>query len=401
MAVYYDEYGDYAPGPAAFDHPDFSYDPETGYSDAPAYDTFYGDAQYDPDEPQCYEPCEEYGFGHADCYPGDPQVLERAEYVETSYGDAECMEIAYGEPGYWEEYHRRRYEIIHGLDFEEGAESPYVSENDGDVGGADLSEGLYDEVAVEAADVDAEAAGLLADEVEAWEVMWERGPRVGQNELAWAEEMEEWRQRLEMGADHEEGDTDDPDQGPILPTSFLDAPAVSFPADVAHNVAVPPTLEELQAMWDHGEIPEEDRAECARLLGELWVCELEDQRLLTAGYSWDEETGEYVHPDETYSSSNCDDDEDDLPVEYVDIHPTCDVRHLAEIAPPTPVATLSKIHVPPTYIRRPEVPESLKRTRPLRRTKFSGPTIVSPCTHSTSKQVVPSTDSATTLAAAA
>ncbi|KAJ6563279.1 hypothetical protein DFH09DRAFT_1082338 [Mycena vulgaris] len=337
MAVYYDEYGDYDPGPAAFYHPDFSDDPETGYGDSPAYDTFYGEAQYDPDERQFYEPCEEYGYavGHADCYPSHPQVLERAEYVETSCGDAECMEIAYGEPGYWEEYHRRRYEIIHGLDCEEVAESPYVSENNGEVvGGAPFSEGLYDDVAVEVADVDAEAAGLLEVEVEAWQVMWERGPRVGENEneLAWAEAMEAWRQRLETDLKNEEGVADVPESDiSALVPSDDESPAIGDTPDPHESIAAPETLEELQAAYDHGQIPEADREECGRLLGELWACELGDQRLLAAGYVWDEELGKYVHPVETDSLAEYDDAADGLGSLYPDVEAVYIVNPVADL----------------------------------------------------------------------
>ena len=116
--------------------------------------------------------------------------------------------------------------------------------------------------------------------------------------------MDAWRQRIE--ADEESCEEDIADDfvsyAPAPDEESVHVPALEYLEEPLDTAPAPLTLEELQASYDRGEIPEDDRDECARLLGELWACELEDQRLITAGYVWNKELGDYVHPDEADSS---------------------------------------------------------------------------------------------------
>jgi hypothetical protein len=52
-----------------------------------------------------------------------------------------------------------------------------------------------------------------------------------------------------------------------------------------------PELRELQTSCDRGEISENEREKDARVLADLWACELEDQRVRAEGYVWNEELG--------------------------------------------------------------------------------------------------------------
>lgn len=94
-------------------------------------------------------------------------------------------------------------------------------------------------------------------------------------DVIWAEEA--WRQTIEL-----EYALDAARELPAERENFRDPPALGY------SCAASSILEELQDSNDRGEIPEDDHEECARILGELWACELEDQRLLAAGYVWNE-----------------------------------------------------------------------------------------------------------------
>ncbi|KAJ7449357.1 hypothetical protein B0H11DRAFT_2247286 [Mycena galericulata] len=244
--------------------------------------------------------------------------------------------------GYWEEYHRRRYEIIYGSDFgEDEEELPETSDEEHRAGGFSGAVDPYDAPDVSGDYASAEMVELegAEDEVAIWEATWERGPPVGENELEWAVTMDAWRQRIEAGADIDEESGADAvsayapaaDRGLVRIPPFECAEA---PLDV---VTVPPTFEELQAACDRGEIPEADREECARLLGELWACELEDQGLLAAGYVWNEELGDYVHATETDLPEEYEREEDDGTSADLVVDGACDVHHLVEASLPSAV----------------------------------------------------------------
>ncbi|KAJ7160538.1 hypothetical protein C8R43DRAFT_1176771 [Mycena crocata] len=198
-----------------------------------------------------------------------------------------------------------------------------------------------------------EAEALDEDDILAWRELWERGPSIGENELAWAEAMDAWRQRIEASAYEDESIVKDltpaaVEEGPIC------APSPIY-VEPTLDEAPPMTLEELQAAYDRGEIPEEDRVECARMLGELWACELEDQRLIAAGYVWDDELGEYVHPDGSDSSEEYDAEEEDVVwVQHADV-------------PDLPLTTLAGAHTPSFSSHHTPLPELPKHQLAPRR----------------------------------
>ncbi|KAF8187644.1 hypothetical protein K438DRAFT_1764802 [Mycena galopus ATCC 62051] len=179
MAIYYEyyDYGDDDPTFSDFQEASDDWDPH--YDDA-AYRGYY--EQYDSyvceNSPTTLYPDESYAY-------------------EDAGGDGDCMEIAYGEPGYWEEYHWRRYEIIYGTDVVEEVVSTDPPDNDGGLvySEPEAYEGAHDSADNYAA-VYGDKDGLVVDSVAAWETAWDIGPSITENELAWAEAMEEWRQRL-------------------------------------------------------------------------------------------------------------------------------------------------------------------------------------------------------------
>ncbi|KAJ7154881.1 hypothetical protein C8R43DRAFT_1235155 [Mycena crocata] len=348
MAVHYDDYGDYG----------------GAYDVAPA--------GYD-------EPPDEYTRDEFALYEEEPYASDGAYYEEVEADDG-LMETEYGEPGYWEEYHRRRYEILYGSDSEgdegvtdvydeethvafEAAAAPY-SYGEPDAG-PHAEEVVVAEAVEHGREPIFEAEALDEDDILAWRELWERGPSMGENELAWAEAMDAWRQRIEASAYEDESTVEDltpaaVEEGPIC------APSPIY-VEPTLDEAPPMTLEELQASYDRGEIPEEDRAECARMLGELWACELEDQRLLAAGYVWDDELGEYVHPDGSDSSEEYDAEEEDVVwVEHADV-PNVPLTALAGAHTPS----FSSHHTPPPELPKHQLaprrrfPRSAKLKSPL------------------------------------
>ncbi|KAJ6564919.1 hypothetical protein DFH09DRAFT_1082028 [Mycena vulgaris] len=334
MAVYYNEYGEYDAYTTAyattFDHQDLSLDTAFYHGFDPVYELSaaeYYDIYGDP----------AYGDAPSDLHDGDLNTSPCSHYEE----ETGTMQIAYGEPGYWDEYHRRRYEIIYGSDCGE-EELPETScdeyddavEVPGTGGSCDVPNVSGDCAASEWAVSDGAESEAIA-----WEAAWERGPLIGENELDWAVAMDAWRQRIEADEEScEEDITDDfVSYAPAPDEESVHVPALEYLEDHLDAAPAPLTLEELQASYDRGEIPEDDRDECARLLGELWVCELEDQRLIAAGYVWNEELGDYVHPAEADSSVEYESDEADFDAVCPLGHTPSDIHHRTELAPPIPV----------------------------------------------------------------
>ncbi|KAJ7067749.1 hypothetical protein B0H15DRAFT_1027951 [Mycena belliarum] len=311
MATYYECYDDYDdPGysPTWFSQPELVYVADPYDEHITPYDGNSTSQSYEGYDGPEYED-ESFAI----------PSYEAQGYVDAEEPDDGCMRTAYGEPGYWEEYHRRRYAILYGPDSEEEGDTQGVSERDED---------LVVDPAAAYDDPDSSgeygAAGAMEElnlngdeDEEAWREMWERGPPPGENELAWADAMEVWRQRLELDPSYgEDGGSEVQAVNGHLdvdtqhaPEELADAYVEEAPLD---DVPAQLTLEELQSLYDSGGVPEEDREECARLLEELWACELEHQRLQAAGYVWDEELGEYVHPDGSDSSEEYDAQENDL-----------------------------------------------------------------------------------------
>ncbi|KAJ7124045.1 hypothetical protein C8R43DRAFT_1135637 [Mycena crocata] len=363
MAVYHYDYGDYAYEPTYFDS-ELACDTNSRHYDSAGYD-------FSPAE--TYVPHSEYNDREHtyECY--EPEDVQGTDYEAVEEADYGLMQTEYGQPGYWEEYHRRRYDILYGSDFENVEGLPDVYDDATHVAFETApAPDPYDEsdavshteemVVVEGIEdgekciFEAEASD--EDELLAWRELWNRGPPIGENELAWAEAMDMWRQRIE--ADVHSGE-ESPGEGvfppePVLHEELISAAAHAYIDAAVDDDASPLSLDELQAAYDRGEIPEEDREECARMLGELWACELEDQRLLVAGYVWDDELGEYVHPDGSNSSEEYDvEEEEDIDlVEHVDVYSAPDV-------PDLPFIALAGIHARSFSSHQPSHPETSKR----------------------------------------
>ncbi|KAF8199241.1 hypothetical protein K438DRAFT_1823308 [Mycena galopus ATCC 62051] len=383
MAVYYDEYGEwhsaytqhdfYDDLDPCYDHPACEavaaeycefYD-ETPYEDVPYVSHHYDTRSSDGAD---FEEVHETPYEHA-LYASqhcDTRVSDGVNYEDREPVNGGCMEIEYGQPGYWEEYHRRRYEIIYGS--EAGEEEEEILEASDGVG--DLRPdppAMYEGSVSLGQDDAAEVADSEEGEsVHAWNEVWERGPLPGENELAWAEAMEAWRQRIEVNGDS--GDESSADSFiPYVPES--DTEFIHTSTEELRDIVSPlPTLEELQASYDRGEIPEEDHEEGVRLLGELWACELEDQRLSAAGYVWNEELGEYIHPAEP---AEYDTDKEDFVAAYLVTHAVCEVQHLAELTPPVPIPVIPHRLVPARVFPRRSFPLSSRRPFSLSKPKFT------------------------------
>ncbi|KAJ7127558.1 hypothetical protein C8R43DRAFT_957763 [Mycena crocata] len=338
MAVYYDDYGDYGFAPGAF-YPDVNdthpYYEGSAYDVAPAgYDEPHDEYAHDEFEPTLYEE--------------EPYASDSAYYEEVEADDG-LMEIECGQPGYWEEYQRRRYEIIHGTDSAE-VEYPDASGDDAELvlDGTVQGDRRYTELDVDAVEqysVDAAAVTSGDDDGKSsWMAVWDLGPPIGENEVAWAEAMDVWRQRIASRVTEHSYEPDCAEES----VTYAPPPAACVVDHVVElGVAEQPpmedallSLEELQAAYDRGEIPDEDREECARMLGELWACELEDQCLLAAGHVWNDELGEYMHPDGSDLSEEYEVEEDDVMLnEHADVYSASDV-------PDLPLVALSGINAP-------------------------------------------------------
>ncbi|KAJ7312599.1 hypothetical protein DFH08DRAFT_896766, partial [Mycena albidolilacea] len=125
----------------------------------------------------------------------------------------------------------------------------------------------------------------------AWQETWATGPALDEDEDAWAQAMDSWREQIEAshGADASED---------LVYTSLPDNRLV-----VGDDLWTSPEREQLQEAFERGGISDE---EYVRVLGELWDEQLElkqlDERLRADGYVWDEKCDDYVHPVYSYAS---------------------------------------------------------------------------------------------------
>ncbi|KAJ6527686.1 hypothetical protein B0H19DRAFT_1275052 [Mycena capillaripes] len=185
------------------------------------------------------------------------------------------------------------------------------------------------------------------DEAEAWAACWAQGPSGDRHPLDWLDTMEDWRERIEAArASKLEGSSDEFE--PVGKAEFEPEGAPESDEPVV-SAWMGPELQKLQAAYDCGEVPEEECEEYARVLADLWACELEDQRVRAEGYVWNEELGEYLHPDDAhppFETHNADTRE-----LLVDVH-----RPFSDIDPPLSPAIhhLSASYIPPrSYYPRP------------------------------------------------
>ncbi|KAJ7486903.1 hypothetical protein FB451DRAFT_1168280 [Mycena latifolia] len=245
MAVYYDEYGEHSYDAAAFDHQGF-------------YDT----------DPRCYDPG--YDVAPAEYYePCGEEYMPDVWRLRTG-----SLGI-----GYWEEYYRRRYEILYGSDVGEEVESPETSERDGELAFHAVAAGPYEHNLSEEHVEDATEFHGVEDAALAWQLMWERGP------LRWRCDVDA-SSRTSRAARSCGPESDEELVHDVTSEYVEESP------DAVHGT---PSFEGLQASYDRGEILESDREECAKLLSGPWPCELEDQRLLAAGYICDGRESDFMY----------------------------------------------------------------------------------------------------------
>ncbi|KAF8209821.1 hypothetical protein K438DRAFT_1810386 [Mycena galopus ATCC 62051] len=162
------------------------------------------------------------------------------------------------------------------------------------------------------ADNDADPHAVDYGESTAWGRAWMDGPSPGECPEVWEASMVQWRDHILA--------THDVAAGEVLGSEADNG----VPTPEADTVWMAPELAELQAALQRGDIPVAEQEQLEHTLAELWADELEHQRAVSAGYTWDEERGDYWHPLHGYTA---DEEEGELP--------TChDESEVAEELPP-------------------------------------------------------------------
>ncbi|KAJ7218412.1 hypothetical protein GGX14DRAFT_436956, partial [Mycena pura] len=138
----------------------------------------------------------------------------------------------------------------------------------------------------------------------AWRSHYARGPPPDVSPESWFDDMETWRVSIDAS---------------------LRAEAAAVPVDDVHALTRVPEVDEpgvydlpwvadmlvhLQEVHARGELPDN---EYALKLEELQADELEEQGLLADGWVWDEERGDYWHPERGWGADGADDDEPAAP----------------------------------------------------------------------------------------
>jgi hypothetical protein len=267
MAEYYDHYDDYddhypypnastSPEPLYPDSDGFHYDhwhhlhpaDHYTYTDDPQLGYEYAD---DGDDPYAF--AEVYADGSAGYTADADEVADVADYDaqhipygvdhdmynsdHPPYEDDGTMTLEYGQPGYWEEYHRRRDEILYGTPPTPHLPDVYFSH-----------EGLPEP----------------AEE------------RVCGEEATW--EAEEELQYAEACA--------------YSAAAHVKAEELALEPDA--EPAPVPSIEDLEAAYVRGELQEHEVDAWLEVIKEMREIEEEERRIAAEGYFWDEETGDYV-----------------------------------------------------------------------------------------------------------
>ncbi|KAF7372905.1 hypothetical protein MSAN_00496800 [Mycena sanguinolenta] len=96
------------------------------------------------------------------------------------------------------------------------------------------------------------------------------------------------------------------------------------PVQETNTVWMAVELAELQTALQRDDIPVAEREQLEHTLAELWADELEHQRAVAAGYTWDEEQGDYWHHLHGYTADE----------EEVEVPTSTDRYEVAEESPP-------------------------------------------------------------------
>ncbi|KAJ6605726.1 hypothetical protein B0H10DRAFT_2076357 [Mycena sp. CBHHK59/15] len=281
MASYYDYYNygsayNDPPEPYDYDSEPEYYDPQPSHDDDVSYDN--QDYAYAPTD----EIYEDYGHGSdADI----PAYHEEGYYMEED-GDVGAMITDCDGPRYEADY------LVQGGD-------EYLLEDEQSPVEDAFAYTAHVEAPCTFADV-LEAEGIYCPDVVAWADEFVRGPPSGECVATWETEMHAWRERIVAGAAPES-----PSQLTGTETLSLAPPHVPWMAD---------HLDAMQYVLQQGHVPDNEQAQYAQTLAELCADQLADERAQAAGWIWDEERGDYWHPDHGYTADDPElaDDEDDL-----------------------------------------------------------------------------------------
>ncbi|KAJ6544745.1 hypothetical protein B0H10DRAFT_1970065 [Mycena sp. CBHHK59/15] len=252
------------------------------------YDYFnYGPADYNPPEPTYYDPEPSYD-PEPEYYDPEPPYDDDVSYDNQDYADAPMDEIYedYG-PVRMPTYPRTTRRILRRRGWRCGYEADYLVQG----GNEDLLEDEQSPVEdtfaytahVEApcafADV-LEAEGIYCPDAVAWADEWVHGPPSGECVATWESEI----------------------RNPESPSQLTDAEALS-PAP-PHVLWMADHLDAMQYALQQGHVPDDERAQYAQTLAELCADQLADERVQAAGWIWDEEHGDYWHPDHGYTADD-------------------------------------------------------------------------------------------------
>ncbi|KAF8180767.1 hypothetical protein K438DRAFT_1768307 [Mycena galopus ATCC 62051] len=293
--LYYDD-----PEPYVDDLEPYYDDPEPYADPEPHYDgleSSYADVAYEDPEPYAdnLEPYCDDPEPYADPEPhhNDLELSHADTTYEDGPGDDGVVEFYDGDPEDEAAWDVDRYAPTQPLDYGGEEEEVYP---------------LGDEVELPGAawhtDDDLDPHAVDYGESTAWGHAWIDGPSPGECPEVWEVSMAQWR-------DH------------ILATHDVTAGKVQgsetdngVPALEADSVWMAPELVQLQAALQRGDVPMAEQEQLEHTLAELWADELEHQRAVAAGYTWDEERGDYWHPIHGYTADEEEEEPSTCPDEY-------------------------------------------------------------------------------------
>ncbi|KAJ7192906.1 hypothetical protein GGX14DRAFT_405964 [Mycena pura] len=289
----------YDPAPD-YDFESTSYEPEETYDD---YDEGYGD---DYDQPTA---CDVYA------YSGDGNEAEILSYVEEElaheeFEEEENLEMDFGHGEQSDDEPRgcppcdERYVLPHYPEYEVDDSPIHTAENV-------VWQPPFDLDTATEAEIDACA----------WRSHYARGPPPDVSPDSWYDDMEAWRVSIDASLQAEEAAVlVDDVQALETRVPEVDEPGVYEPA---HVTWVADMLAHLHEAHERGELPDN---EYEAKLEELQADKLEEQGLLADGWIWNEESGDYWHPERGWGA-DIDDDEpcSDPPPSLLGTTPDCNV----------------------------------------------------------------------------
>ncbi|KAF7370246.1 hypothetical protein MSAN_00655500 [Mycena sanguinolenta] len=270
---------------------------------------YYEDPKPYPDDPEPYDDDSELCYAD-DTYDNDEGPRQHYEYSTyaddvNSPRDTNIYAGAELDDGYHEDeaaWDVDRYALTQRLDYEGEEEDVHPPGDEVGPLGAGPWHG----------DDDPDPHAVDYGESTAWERAWMDGPPIGECPDVWEGSMAQWRDHILAAHDvvaREVQCSEADDDAPVPDTN---------------TVWMAVELAELQTALQRDDIPVAEREQLERTLAELWADELEHQRAVTAGYTWDEEQGDYWHPLHGYMADE----------EEVEVPTSTDKYEVAEESPP-------------------------------------------------------------------